>query len=226
MNRKRIMYVIFLFIIIFIFINYYGNKFIKRLNTFIIESNNLYINKEVNNYIKKNNLLDTNNLYKFTYDSKNNITGASLNIEKINNVLTKYVDDFSYYLNKTNFASYLDSYYKSYNINNLNYITVPVGTLYDNPLLFNLGPNIILACDDILLVNLFLTFNYKNYGINNIIVNIYLNIEIEQKIIKPILQKNNLYKYSFLISSEILQGNFSGIVSPGFSLQSEGVSTS
>lgn len=226
MNKKRLIYIILLFIIIIIFINYYGNKFIKRLNTFIVESNNLYINKKINSYIIKHRLMDTNNLYIFTYDNKNNITGASLNVEKINNVLTKYIDDFSYYLKNTDFINYLIKYYKSLKINKKNYITMPIGIVYNNPFLFNIGPNVILAYDDILLVNIYFSFDYKNYGINSIISNIYLNIDVDQKIIKPILENNNKYNYKILISSEILTGNFSGIISSGFKLQSEGVSTS
>lgn len=226
MNKKRIIYIIILILIVYIFLNYYGKKFVKRLNTFIIESNNLYINKEINTYIKRNKLIDTNNLYMFSYDNKNNITGASLNVKKINSVLTKYLDDFSTYLDNTKFETYLKKYYKYYNINGKNYLTMPIGIVYNNPFLFNIGPNIILSYDDILLINVYFSFDYKKYGINSIITNIYLNIDVEQKIIKPILEKNNKYNYKIFISSEILNGSFSGLISNGFSINSDGVSTS
>ena len=196
------------------------------MNTFIIGSNNLYLNKSVNKYLYTNKLLDTNNLYHFTYDRENNITGASLNISKINATLTSYIKDFSLYLNKTKYINFLDKYYKSYNIRNNTYLTVPIGIIYENPFLFNLGPNVIISYDDILLIKLYYSFDYKNYGVNSIIVNIYLNIEIEQKIIKPILEKNNIFKYNFLVSSDILKGQFSGIVSEGFSMKSDGVTNS
>ena len=49
----------------------------------------------------------------------------------------------------------------------------------------------------------------KNYGLNNVIVETYLTIKIEQTILKPVVNKVTTYNNKFLLSTDIVYGKVS-----------------
>ena len=51
--------------------------------------------------------------------------------------------------------------------------------------------------------------NIKNYGLNNVIVETYLTVKIEQTILKPVVNKVTTYNNKFLLSTDIVYGKVS-----------------
>ena len=135
-----------------------------------------------------------------------------MNTDEVNMILKNYTLYISNYLSKTMNLSHLKEYFKVLKTKQNYYLIIPLGIISDNPFLFNLGPNIFLSYDLINSPSLTIDLDVKNYGLNNVLVNIYLNINIDQKVLKPVLNKTNTHNYRFLISSKIVYGRVSPFI--------------
>ena len=218
---KYLFYITIIFIFYLFFTLYIGSRYLKRLNKFISENNNIIIKNELSNYISENKFPNINNLYNFTYNNDKEIVGANINTNYVNSYMMDYLNNFKY-LNdgKITYEKYLKSYYKYIKTKNNTYLFVPIGIIYENPFIFNLGPNVILSYSYInnLLFNI--DIDISDYGLNNVLVNIYLDITFEQSVLKPILSKVSNEKYRFLLSSQLVYGRVSSIISDGYSVKS------
>ncbi|MBE6148335.1 MAG: hypothetical protein E7167_02435 [Firmicutes bacterium] len=209
MIRKRIKrkyYVIInllliLFLVI-VLINLYSNKTTKKINLISEEyfQKDVYnvLNKMVYESMSKNNIEDILEIYK---NDAGEILYVDYNLKKsyklldeVSNIIKNNLDD-NFDLNK--------------------------GIVYKVPFLIgsnsaffsNLGPKITIKIN---YVNSILTNVYTkitNYGLNNALVEAYIKITIEGKIITPISSKKKSVAYDLLISSKIINGrlpNFYG----------------
>lgn len=222
---KKIIIINILTVLIFmlILINYYGKRYLNRLNKFITENNRLIVKKEINNFIISNKIDDSKKLYKLIYDDNKNVTSAELNINYINYYLSDYIKSFNDHLKNSLYNELTKDYFKSIKTKNNTYLLVPIGIIYDNPFLFNVGPNIILHYDYISSITFNVELDISDYGLNNILVNIYLNLDVEQSALKPILDTTNKYNYRFLISSNIVYGKVSDYVGTNITSKSSPV---
>ena len=220
---KIIIYILFLLINVLILFIYIGNKYLNRLNKFIYENNRLIVRKEINKFMYNNKFNNLNNIYNIKYNDQHEIISADLNINYINNYLSLYIGEFNKYLNNTLFNTYVNKYFKNLNTNNSKYILVPIGIIYDNPFIFNMGPKIVLSYDFITSITFNVDLKISNYGINNVIVNVYLNLDVEQSTLKPVLDKVTKYKFRFLISSNIVYGKVSNFLGTNITSKSEDI---
>ena len=215
----------FLFIvcITIYFLFYIGRKYLKRLNTFIYENNNIIIKNELNSFINEISYIDYNEFYQFNYNDEGEIIGASYNSSNINKSLGTYINNFKKNISYEFYNKYIDKYFRSISTRNETYFLVPIGFISDNPFIYNLGPSVILSYNFISSFNFNLDFDVKNYGLNNVLINLYLNVDINQSITKPVLKSTNKSSYRFLLSSQIVYGRVSNFLSSGFSIQSENI---
>lgn len=212
--------IILIIIFLIIFIIYFGNKYIKKLNTFIIENNSIIIKNDLNDFINSLTNIDFNNLYIFQYNEKKEVVGAEYNSSYINKYLISYTKHFKEYINKDLYNKHLSKFYKKIKLKNKVYLLVPMGIISDNPFIYNFGPNIFLSYDYLTTYNFNLEFDAKNYGLNNILVNIYLVVNVDQSIFKPVLKSVNNTKYKFLLSSSLVYGRVSNFLTNGINMQS------
>lgn len=224
MNKRRISLLIIKLIVI-ILINIFlikivGYKYLKRLNTFIKENNNVTIKNAINKIIYNNDININDNLYKIVYNDKKEIINLDLNINNINILLSKYVDTLNNVLENDTF-SFLDKYYETIKTKNNIYYLLPLGMVSDNPFIYNIGPKIVIGYEFINTPTLKMKVNIKNYGLNNALVETYLDINIKQSVLKPILSEISNYKYSYLISSKIINGRVSNYLGTSISKESE-----
>lgn len=224
MNKRRISLLIIKLIVI-ILINIFlikivGYKYLKRLNTFIKENNNVTIKNAINKIIYSNDIDINDNLYKIVYNDKKEIINLDLNINNINILLSKYVDTLNNVLENDTF-SFLDKYYETIKTKNNIYYLLPLGMVSDNPFIYNIGPKIVIGYEFINTPTLKMKVNIKNYGLNNALVETYLDINIKQSVLKPILSEISNYKYSYLISSKIINGRVSNYLGTSISKESE-----
>ena len=209
LKYKKILYVILIIIVFLYYLLFLGKLYLKRLDNFISHNNNLIINKEVANYIKDNNLGDIPSLYVIKYNEKGEIILSSLDSRKINEYIGKSIKKLSSSIDNKIYISYIEKYFKTLKINNRKYILVPFGIVTNNPFLYNFGPKIVLSYDLITSLLFNVEVNIKNYGLNNVIVETYLTIKIEQTILKPVVNKVTTYNNKFLLSTDIVYGKVS-----------------
>lgn len=223
LKKKYIILINIIIVLIFflIFILHFGRKYIYRLNTFIYENNNIIIKNEINDFITHINTLDYKNIYDFKYNDKEEVVGATYNVNFINDYLKSYIDDFKKNINNDLYSKYLSKYFKKLKINNRTYLRVPLGIIYENPFIYNFGPDLFLSYDYITSYNFKIDFDAKNYGLNNILVNIYLVVKIDQSIFKPVLKTVNSNEYRFLLSSQLVYGRVSNFLTSGINMQSD-----
>ena len=209
LKYKKILYVILIIIVFLYYLLFLGKLYLKRLDSFISHNNNLIINKEVANYIKDNNLGDIPSLYVIKYNEKGEIISSSLDSRKINEYIGKSIKKLSSSIDNKIYISYIEKYFKTLKINNRKYILVPFGIVTNNPFLYNFGPKIVLSYYLITSLLFNVEVNIKNYGLNNVIVETYLTVKIEQTILKPVVNKVTTYNNKFLLSTDIVYGKVS-----------------
>ena len=75
--------------------------------------------------------------------------------------------------------------------------------------MYNVGPKIVLSYDFITSTIFNVEVKINNYGLNNVLVQTYLTLNIEQSIFKPVIDNITSYKNKFLLSSDIVYGKVS-----------------
>lgn len=212
------MMIVALFFILYIF--YFGKKYVNKLNKFIYENNNIIIKNELNEFINTIDYVNYNNIYTFHYNNNDEIIGADYNTNYINKYLVKYTNKFKKNTQHNLYNKYLNKYFKKINLKNNIYLMVPMGILSDNPFIYNFGPNLFLGYDYLCTYNFYLDFDAKNYGLNNILVNLYLVVDVDQSIFKPVLTTTNKNTYRFLLSSQIVYGRVADFLNSGINIKS------
>ena len=83
---------------------------------------------------------------------------------------------------------------------------VPVGIIFSNSLLSNMGPMIPVRLSFIGDVMTKLKTNVKNYGINNVYVEVNVHVEVVQKITMPISTSEVLVSLDIPMTAKMIQG--------------------
>lgn len=102
---------------------------------------------------------------------------------------------------------------------------VPMGSLRGNTLLINLGPNIPLKISFIGQVQSNLNTKITNYGINNLVLQVDVQVEIEQYITMPIMSKKSTLKITAPLTIKIIQGVVPNYYLTGLEKNSNAIST-
>ena len=171
---------------------------IRSISTNLIEYTSAKVKKENTLLLKeafaqveyKN--LEIDDLINVIKNSKDEILEVDFHIDECARVLsevTKYINES---VNDYNYIGYR--------------VDIPVGFASKTPLLINLGPKIPIKVEisDVALGNVRTVA--KSFGINNALVEVYIDIYIKTSIIYPsqIIEVNT--EYSSLVSSKIISG--------------------
>ena len=115
----------------------------------------------------------------------------------------------------------MSSLYKS-GINNVYYI--PMGLIYNNVLLDNLGFRIPCKINFISDIDIGFKTKVKDYGVNNLLIELYLVVDIKNYIMSPSTYKEFGEKYEILVASKIVLGRipmyYNGIMEKSSSIVS------
>jgi len=86
-------------------------------------------------------------------------------------------------------------------------LSLPIGIASDSIYFANLGPRIPVKIKFIgtLLTNL--KTKIQNYGINNALIELYIDVSISHEIITPVTFQNKELKYEILIGAQIINGS-------------------
>lgn len=102
---------------------------------------------------------------------------------------------------------------------------VPLGLISDNIFLNNIGPKIPIKLNIIGDVYANINTNIKEYGINNALLEISINVSVNEKVILPFVSENINVSMSVPISLKLIQGNIPIYYGNSFEKKSNIIST-
>ena len=193
------------------------------------------ISRNVEVYLSK--VIDVN-MYKYifdTFDKKllgddimndfviitNNDKGEIVSVDyKLNEVYGFLSDSLSMLYEKVRYESIEDRYYDD----DKNIFLFPLGFISNNYLFSGLGPLIPVEVNFFNDVHTGVTTRVTNYGINYLLVEVYLQIEVISYFIAPTLEKDYISSYDILIASKIISGSipsyYGGVIEKSSSIVS------
>lgn len=239
MKKSNIIIIIITLLIITIFYTFkYLNNIVSPIlinyaEVEIKRFSNLIVNKAISNYI--NDDINVDNLFIITRDGQDEIKTIDFNPIIVNKLLTTITD--SVHVNLKNIirgnvdkVDIIDDLadYDEKKLKDGIIFEIPAGVVFKNPLLSNIGPKIPVRLN--LNGEVISNINTKvtNYGINNALMEVSVNIELSEQVILPFLSKKIDYNLNVPIAIKMIQGTvpnyfFNGITksSPNISLPIE-----
>jgi len=178
-------------ILIIIIVSFITLKFImKKVTPTIMEYSKSQMKKVAATLINKaitNDILEEMNLEElFIIDKSNNeeIINIMLDPSIINKAASRATDAVEDSLKRVEVKD--KTVLEDFNINE-NYFYVPVSILFDSPLLNNIGPKIPINLKMVGNVTSGIVSDIEEYGINNSLITISLEISVELKVILPLI---------------------------------------
>ncbi len=202
-NQNIIIFTIIIILITSYYICYIFSLKSKNVVSKYVESDlkqlsNYYINNIINKVINNDNSVkEITNIIK---NNNGEIIGVDYDTLLLNN-----------FLNKINERLYLDFNDISYNNllksskNNIYYIHFGV---FNNLMIFEeLGPKIPIKIYLTKNISSNIKTNIENYGINNVLIKVYIEVVLNQRVILPFISKNIKTTQEVLLSMKIINGN-------------------
>lgn len=159
--------------------------------------------------------LTVDKLFNMTTDNKGNITSIDFNSVMVNKVLTtttsttilnlKYIEE-----GKIDMLELPDSIIVSYDKEDLKkgiIYYIPTGTIFGNTILSNIGPKIPVKFSLIGSVTSNINTKITNYGINNALIEVYVELTVGIEVILPLITDTTEVKTSIPIAIKLIQGN-------------------
>ena len=85
-------------------------------------------------------------------------------------------------------------------------LKIPIGILSDGIYNTNLGPKIPVKIEFMGYVASSVRIKLENYGINNVLISIYIDCYVTNEFIIPFTSKEINHEYNILVASKIIQG--------------------
>lgn len=170
------------------------------------------------------NLKSIDEMIIVTKGSDNEIQMIDFNSVIVNRVLTSITDKLLSNLKgiETDTTLFDSDIYKY--SNGIVY-DIPLGVVSNNIFLSNLGPKIPVKLNMVGDVSTNINTEIKEYGINNALVKISIDVSLNEKIVIPFISKTVNVSASVPISLKLIQGNIPIYYGDGFSRNSNILST-
>ena len=211
-NFKNRIILIILFVLIFDMLIF--NIFSKDLSNNVLYLAHIKVEELIKHYmndtIKKYLNIDTNDYIKLNLVN-NNIISVDID-NKNSNLLLKYIiNDL-----ESNIEQHIkdsNNYYKLELIEGSNSIIIyiPVGVAFNNSLLDGLGPRLPIKISFLENIDAFVDVEVENYGINNSLVKLYINISVKVIIEMPVDKEVTNINYKYLLASKLINGKVPSI---------------
>ena len=231
-NRKKISFNYFLIVIIFVvaidlmIFNIFGSKlgnsisYIAKLK--IDEITKYYLNSTIKKYLN----LNTNDYIKVNLVN-NNIVSVDIDNESSNKLLNNILNDLDSIVEDIEDGK-INNYHNLEILKGDNGIILfmPVGVALNNPLFSNFGPSIPIKLSFLEDIDAYVDVVVENYGINNSLVKLYINISIKEVLEMPSDNRHSTVDYRFLVSSKIINGEVPSVLGGELSRSSNLVNNS
>lgn len=154
---------------------------------------------------------DADNLISIKYNDNNELSDVDFKINDAYNLASEICNNL-----KISGFKYSSDLINILEINDQNIIMkVPVYYYLQNPLISNIGPKIFVRLNYIRDFLFEIKVIVKNYGINSLHIELYLNLKIDSQIFFY-SDKSFSTDYSILLSSKIINGKIPSIYGNGF----------
>lgn len=186
-------------------LNYYKNNLSYKLidiskNTIEVYNNYLIMNFISNDILSKS---DLNDIIKLNKNNKDEIISIEYDTKLTYKLLKIITDELYQIVSQTTYKDILDY---DFDIKDDLVIYYPVLLSSNNIFLNNLGPKVPVRIK--FLSSLLTNINTKvtSYGLNNVLLEIYLNITISDDIVIPYYKDKISKDYNILLSSKVVMG--------------------
>lgn len=207
--RKR--YLIIFLMLFIIFICFYG-FLSKNLNHYYLVYSENEASRIITSAISKavnEQILDEikdNDLYNIIKNKDDEIEMIDYNSYLVNVFLRDVTNNIMKYLAKEENKSNNASFY------------IPMGSIFQNPVLTNRGPKIPVRMELVGSVITGINSKVKDYGINNSLIEIYVHVEVKERVILPVSAKDVTIVNDIPISYKLIKGQIPSYYSnSGFS---------
>ena len=205
--------IIIVIVIIFKYINTKASPII--INYASLEAQKLssiIINKAISKHVTEK--ISSEEMFEIVKDDSGEIKAIDFNTPLINKFLTETTNSIQINMRKIekgdiDALEFADSVLVDYDRKNLKQgiiYEISSGIIIGNPLLANVGPKIpvriVLVGDAISNVRT----KVKNYGINNALVEVYVNLKINEKVIVPFYSKNIKVETNVPVAMKLVTG--------------------
>ncbi len=220
-KTKKIKTLIVTFILMFIFINACFKYISYRISPIIIEYGSLeakklssiIINKSISKHVTEK--ITNEDLFEITKDTNGEIKAIDFNSALVNKLLTEITNSVQLNLRNIEMGNiealeFSDDILMDYNKQKLKKGIIyefNTGILTKNPLLANLGPKIPIKLTLIGDVISNISTEIKNYGINNALIEVYINLKLTEKIILPFYNQNIKIESKVPVALKIITGS-------------------
>lgn len=202
-NQKytRDLVIILIIVLTSIFIHYYDNKISSKLldvaKSRLEELTIMYIKKDI---IPKNR--DLNKLITINKNKKDEIIYVDVNYDYANQIIQEVVGNIQKNIN--NIRNDKKQELQSYNGNI--YLKIPLYLYGNGTLLNNLGPKVAVKLNFYEYVLGTIDTEIEQYGINNVLLKVYLDIELNQKMIIPYQEKIVKNNFRLILGTKLING--------------------
>ncbi len=189
----------------------------------------IVINKAISKHITEK--VSGEDLFEITKDSNGEIRSIDFNTTLVNKFLTETTN--SVQMNLRNIEKgdidaieFSDSVLVDYDKEDLEkgiIYEVSSGVLLGNPLLANVGPKVPVKISLIGDATSNVSAEVKDYGINSALIQVYVNLKINERIILPFYEKNIDIKTKAPVAMKIVTGSVPKYYSNGLSQDSPSV---
>ena len=167
-----------------------ADALIKRENTLIFKKA----------FSKKSSVsVDVNDLITVQKNSNDEIVVVDFKIDDCEKIMMTIIDDMNEGTNLISTHGYI--------------LDIPLGYVTNSPLIINLGPKIPVKISTTDVVVGSVVTSVREFGINNALIEVYINIEIETNAILPLKSGTTKNNFKILVASKIINGkipNFYG----------------
>lgn len=206
------LFVIILMIISIVFLFTYINKkitpvFLEYAEFQASKIATYVISKAIDEEVSKN--LDIEDLFISSKDSSGNIKSIDFNpitINKISNLIKSNIFEYLEDLENGNIEKIKNTALFSSRINEGIVFEIPSGIVFNNVLLANIGPKVPvkLSLTGDILTNIHT--KVTDYGINNAVVEVVINVEVYEQVILPFTTKRVTINTDIPIAVKLIQG--------------------
>lgn len=215
--EKIILVIILLIISLFLSLKYLNKKaypiFLNYAEAEINKISNIVINKAISKQLVEN--ADVDKLFITQKDNNNEITTVDYNSIVVNKFLSTVNSTIQLYLRQIeegniDFIELPEDILNNYEVNKKEkgiIYKLPIGVIFDNSFLANIGPTIPIKFQFLGDITSSISTKVTNYGINNALIEVNLNLKLTQRILLPFVSKNILIENSVPVSIKMTQGN-------------------
>ena len=180
------------------------NKYSKLKTKKIIST---IVNSSVTDYISQN--IDRDKLLITTSDSSGNIKSIDFNAVEVNKILSetsKVVEKNLKQLEKNN----------KRNLNKDVTFELPSGIIFGNNIMSNILPKIPIKLELIGNIICYIDTDIKNYGINDALITVYINVLAEERILLPFSSTTTKVLTNIPIVMKLIEGDIPSYYMDGY----------